>query len=250
MLCKEIGKPISYFFMHGAIISARGERMKHIFVIDDEKNIREILKKYIENEGFKVTLFENGNYVMSEMNRLKPDLLVIDIMMPGIDGLELCKQIRKNSDIPIVFVTAKDEELDRILGLELGADDYLTKPFSPRELVVRTKNIFRRLQSNTPNMLETELKDIKLFKSRRIVEKDGIEIKFTTKEYDLFGFLIENLSMPFTREQLLEKIWGYDYLGDERLIDDLVKRIRKKLTENSSKVEITTVWRYGYRIDG
>src|SRR4051794_30758821 len=122
--------------------------MKHIFVVDDEKNIRDILQKYIVNDGYKVTLFSDGENVYQEMQRLEPDLLIIDIMMPHLDGLELCREIRKSSDIPIIFVSARDGEFDRILGLELGGDDYLTKPFSPRELMVRIKNIFKRIEKN------------------------------------------------------------------------------------------------------
>jgi DNA-binding response OmpR family regulator len=226
-----------------------GRRMKHIFVVDDEKSIRDILKKYIENDGYKVTLFDNGNGVIPEIGRLKPDLLVIDIMMPGINGIDLCKQIRKSSDIPIIFVTARGEELDKVLGLELGADDYMTKPFSPRELIARIKNIFKRLEKTQPVSVQIVLKDIQLLKDRRMVRKDGQEIRMTTKEYELFEFLTENRNLPFTREQLVQKIWGYDSLGDDRLVDDLIKRIRKKLTEHDSMVQITTVWGYGYRLD-
>lgn len=224
--------------------------VKHIFVVDDEHNIRDLIRKYLEKENYLVTVFENAKNVVSEINRLKPDLLVLDIMMPGNDGLELCKEIRKYSEIPIVFVSARDEELDRILGLELGADDYLSKPFSPRELVARIKNIFRRLDKN--NKVNTEdliIRDIKIECHRRYIVKDGTELKFTMKEYDLLEFLIKNKNMPFTREQLLEKVWGYDYIGDIRVIDDLIKRLRKKLLEAGTVLEIITVWGYGYRID-
>lgn len=224
--------------------------MKHIFVVDDERNIRDLIKKYLQKEGYKVTLFEDGVNLLEEINRLKPDLIVLDIMMPGIDGLELCKAIRKNNDIPIIFVSAKDEEVDRIIGLELGADDYLSKPFSPRELVVRIKNIFRRIDKNPDDKEKIlEIRDIKIYTNRRYVERNGKELKLTTKEYDLFQFLAKNKNMPFTREQLIDKIWGYDYIGDTRMIDDLVKRIRKKLKGINSKLEITTVWGYGYRMD-
>ncbi len=224
--------------------------MKHIFVVDDEQNIRDLIRKYLEKEGYQVTIFENAENVMSEINRLKPDLLVLDIMMPGIDGLELCKEIRKGREVPIVFVSARDEELDRILGLELGADDYLSKPFSPRELVVRIKNILKRLEtSRKEEAEELAAKDIKVKCLRRYVEKGGIELKLTTKEYDLLEFLVRNKNMPFTREQLLERVWGYDYLGDIRVIDDLVKRLRKKLAEAEAVLDIKTVWGYGYRID-
>lgn len=224
--------------------------MKHIFVVDDERNIRDLIKKYLEREGFKATLFENGQNVLSELKRLQPDLIVLDIMMPGIDGFEICKEIRKTCDIPIIFVSARDEELDRILGLELGGDDYLSKPFSPRELVVRIKNIFKRLDKAMSTIIEeATIKDLKVYFTRRSIEKAGEELKLTTKEYELFEFLVKNKNMPFNREQLVEKIWGYDYIGDSRIIDDLIKRIRKKLTEIGSQVEIITVWGYGYKID-
>jgi DNA-binding response OmpR family regulator len=210
----------------------------------------DLIRKYLEKEGFIVTAFENAQNVASEINRLKPHLLVLDIMMPGIDGLELCREIRKHGDIPIVFVSARDEELDRILGLELGADDYLSKPFSPRELVIRIKNIFKRIEkSSKVEADELTVKDIKLECHRRYAEKDGVELEFTTKEYDLLEFMIRNKSVPFTREQLLEKVWGYDFIGDIRVIDDLVKRLRKKLAEAGAVLEIKTVWGYGYRID-
>lgn len=225
--------------------------MKHIFVVDDESNIRDLIRRYLEKEGYKVTVFSSGENVINEVSRLKPDLLVLDIMMPGKDGLDICKEIRKNSDIPIIFVSARDEEFDRILGLELGGDDYLSKPFSPKELVVRIKNIFKRLDRNVSSVTdEAIIKDLKIAYDRRYIEKNGQELRLTTKEYELFEFLIRNKNMPFSREQLLEKIWGYDYLGEDRMIDDLVKRIRKKLSEIGSKAEVVTVWGFGYKIEG
>ena len=222
--------------------------MKHIFVVDDEKNIRDVLQKYIENEGYKVTLFSDGRNVYDEMQRLKPDLLIIDIMMPYLDGLELCKQIRRVSDLPIIFVSARDGEFDRILGLELGGDDYLTKPFSPRELMIRIRNIFKRMEK-TSVQSTINVRDVTIDQEKRYIEKDGQEIKLTTKEYDLFVFLACHKGKPFTREELLEMIWGYEYAGDGRLIDDLVKRVRKKLEMHHSSVELSTIWGYGYRLD-
>jgi DNA-binding response OmpR family regulator len=224
--------------------------MKHIFVIDDERNIRDLIRKYLEKEGFSVTTFESAQNVVNEITRLKPDLLVLDIMMPGVDGLELCREIRKNTEIPIVFVSARDEELDRILGLELGADDYLAKPFSPRELVVRIKNIMRRLEkSSWIKNEELSAKNLKIDRRRRYAEAEGKELKLTAKEYELLEFMLLNKNLPFTREQLLEKVWGYAFAGDIRVIDDLVKRLRKKLAEAGASLEIKTVWGYGYRID-
>lgn len=224
--------------------------MKHIFVVDDERNIRDLIRKYLEKEGYMVTTFENAQNVLGEITRLKPELLVLDIMMQGIDGLELCKEIRKSTDIPIVFVSARDEELDRILGLELGADDYLSKPFSPRELVVRIKNIMKRLEKAGQGRIEVlSARDVRVERQRRYAEVKGSELKLTGKEYELLEFLVLNKNMPFTREQLLEKVWGYDYIGDIRVIDDLVKRLRKKLADAESFLEIKTVWGYGYRVD-
>lgn len=224
--------------------------MKHIFVVDDERTIRDLIKKYMEKEGYKVTLFENGKNLVNEIKRLNPDLVVLDIMLPGDDGLELCKEIRKTSELPIIFVSARDEEFDRVLGLEIGGDDYLAKPFSPRELVARVKNIMKRVERAAAPRDDKEIvKDISVYFDRRCVDKGGEELKFTTKEYELFEFLVKNKNMPFSRDQLVERIWGYDYIGDSRIIDDLVKRIRKKLSEIGSRVEITTVWGYGYKID-
>ncbi|KJS82123.1 MAG: transcriptional regulator [Peptococcaceae bacterium BICA1-8] len=224
--------------------------MKHIFVVDDEHNIRDLIRKYLEIEGYKVTCFSSGQNVAHEIERLRPALIIMDIMMPGIDGLEVCRQIRAKSEVPIIFVSARDEELDRILGLEIGADDYLTKPFSPRELLVRIKNIFRRLDKSVNKQNEfLEIKDIIIYPARRYIAKDNQELKLTAKEYELFEFLVKNKKMAFSREQLLEKVWGYDFLGDDRIIDDLIKRIRKKLKDLNSLLEVTTVWGYGYRID-
>jgi DNA-binding response OmpR family regulator len=222
--------------------------VKHIFVVDDEKNIRDVLQKYMENEGYKVTLFPDGRNVYEEMQRLKPDLLIIDIMMPHVDGLELCKQIRRASDLPIIFVSARDGEFDRILGLELGGDDYLTKPFSPRELMVRIKNIFKRMEKTSVQPI-IDIRDVTIDQEKRYIEKGGQEIKLTTKEYELFVFLARHKGKPFTREELLEMIWGYEYVGDSRLIDDLVKRVRKKLEMHHSTVVLSTIWGYGYRLD-
>lgn len=224
---------------------------KHIFVVDDEKHIRELIDKYLQKEGYESSVYSDGNNILAELQIKNPDLIVLDINMPGINGLELCKEIRKTSEIPIVFVSARDEEFDRILGLELGGDDYLSKPFSPRELLVRIKNIFKRMEKNSTrsNELKVTINDLLLNKLERTIYCQGNEIKLTTKEYELMEFLIVNSNMPFTREILIERIWGYDYIGETRVIDDLVKRIRKKLKEANSKLNIETVWGYGYKIE-
>ena len=222
---------------------------KLIYIVDDEENIRDLIKKYLVNEGYEARTFSRGDTVLEAALLQKPDMLILDIMLPGINGLELCKEIRKENNVPIIFVSAKDEEFDRILGIELGGDDYLSKPFSPRELVVRVKAIFRRIEPKSEIKNITVIKDVKLFKDERRVRVSNDDIDFTTKEYELLQFLVENRNRVYTREQLLNGIWGYEYIGDERAIDDLVKRVRKKLAEKGSCLEIKTVWGYGYKIN-
>ncbi len=223
--------------------------MKHIFVVDDEQNIRDLIKKYLVKDGYRVTTFPDGLKVLNELQAQRPDLLVLDINMPGIDGIELCKEIRKISEVPIIFVTARDDEFDRIIGLEIGGDDYMSKPFSPRELVVRIKNIFRRMNKADKPTDGLIIKDVEVSLQKREVVANGTALKLTTKEYELFEFMARNAGLPFTREGLIEKVWGYDYLGDIRVIDDLVKRLRKKLKTSGSDLNIETVWGYGYKIE-
>lgn len=223
--------------------------MKKIFIVDDEKNIRDLIEKYLFAEKYEVHCYGDAKYLVNEVKTLNPDLIVLDIMMPNSNGLDICKEIRKFSEVPIIFVSAKDEEFDRILGLEIGGDDYISKPFSPRELVVRIKNIFRRIDKNKEKNEETIFKNLRVNKdSREIIVNDN-KLKLTQKEYEVILYLIENVNLPLTREQLIETIWGFDFEGEDRVVDDLVKRLRKKLKENNSEVEISTVWGYGYKIE-
>lgn len=228
--------------------------MKHVFVIDDDVNIRQLMVRYLEKEGYKVTAFENADNVLEYFTTMQPDALVLDIMMPGsMDGLDLCKKLRMTSEVPIIFVSAKDEAVDRIIGLELGADDYLSKPFSPRELLVRLKIIFRRIEpivvAPTQELSTYQTKDLKIDDSKRVCTINDRELSLTNNEYMLLFYLVKNKNISFTRENLIQNIWGYDYVGESRMIDDLVKRLRKKLKIAGSAAEITTVWGYGYRID-
>ena len=219
--------------------------MKHVFVIDDDANIRQLILRYLEKEGYKVTAFKNAEHVFEAFNMLQPDALVLDIMMPGtMDGLDLCKKIRTVSQVPIIFVSAKDEAVDRIIGLELGADDYLSKPFSPRELLVRLKIIFRRIEPVMVSDHETttyQIKDLKIDDSKRVCSVKDKELSLTNNEYMLLAYLVKNKNISFTRENLIQNIWGYDYVGESRMIDDLVKRLRKKLKSFDAQVEITTI---------
>ena len=224
-----------------------------IYVADDEERIRDLICSYLENSGFKVKSFTNGTTVLAAFNLEPADMLILDIMMPGLDGYSVCREIRKTSQVPVIMVSAKDEEIDRILGLELGSDDYMSKPFSPRELVARVKNIFKRTKKDPLEYLvatpyKPMCKDIVLIPDERRVLCCGKDLDLTSKEFDLMLFLISNKNHAFTREQLIEKIWGYDYMGETRTIDDLVKRIRKKLTGANREIKISTVWGYGYKI--
>lgn len=228
---------------------------KTIYVVDDEKNIRQIIRSYLEKEGYTVSEFENGEDALAGFNASMPDMLIIDIMMPGMSGFELCNEIRKKANVPIIIVSARDEELDRILGIEMGADDYIPKPFSPREMVARVKAVFRRIdgmQGDKKNASSYVCRDIKIFPTeRRVVRVTGAkedEIIFTAMEYDFIFFMISNKNRVFTRNQLLTNIWEYQYIGDTRAVDDLVKRIRKKLDAAGTEFCIETVWGYGYKV--
>jgi DNA-binding response OmpR family regulator len=226
---------------------------KLIYVVDDEQNIRDLIKSYLQKEGYQVEVFSDGASACECFKNIPADMFVIDIMMPGMDGYTLCREIRKSSDVPIIIVSAKDEEIDKVLGLELGSDDYISKPFSPRELVARVKTIFRRIKDGPQQKAEAVkntilCNDIVILPDERRVLRGEVEIELTAKEYDFVIYLAENKNRVFTREQLINSIWGYDYIGDTRAIDDLVKRVRKKLAEVNSKLEIVTVWGYGYKI--
>ena len=227
---------------------------KQIFVVDDEENIRTVIRAYLEKEGYKVTEFENGDDVLKALPMGFPDMFIIDIMMPGISGFELCNEIRKKQNTPIIIVSARDEELDRILGIEMGADDYMMKPFSPKELMARVNAVFRRIDKsmNSTDKDTPACRDIKIYPAERriahIVDGKEHEIQFTAMEFNFIYFMVSNKGRVFTRDQLLSKVWDYQYMGDTRAVDDLVKRIRKKLDAAKTDFAIETVWGYGYKV--
>ena len=208
--------------------------MKKIYIVDDEQRIRELIQMYLKKEGYDTKIFSNAKDALEEFKNQEPDLMILDIMMREMDGLELCREIRKTSDVPIIFVSARSEELDRILGLELGADDYLAKPFSPRELMVRVKTILKRVSQNANADSKDKKEEPKVLK---------------VSEFDILEYLLRNISTPLSREQITAKIWGNDRDGYERNVDDAIKRVRKKLKEYRVNLEIRTVWGIGYRID-
>ncbi|MGL5439120.1 MAG: response regulator transcription factor [Filifactoraceae bacterium] len=223
--------------------------MQHIVVVDDEKRIRDLIVLYLNKEGYKVTAFDNADEAYEFFHLNTVDLFVLDIMMRGMNGLDLCKKIRKESEVPIIFVSARTEELDRILGLELGADDYLAKPFSLRELVVRIKNVFKRVNYYAQKENEIlNVQDLTIFVEQRITKVEDNDLQLTTKEYEVLKYLVENKGYPLSRDKIIQTIWGYEYDGYDRNVDDTVKRLRRKLKEAGSKVEIFTVWGFGYKV--
>ena len=222
-----------------------------IYVADDEKNIRELIKSFLEEEGFVIELFETGDKLLRRFEQKKPDLVILDVMMPGTDGFSACSLIRKKSDIPIVLLTARDTDADYITGFTLGCDDYFTKPFSPVKLTMRVKAMLKRLSKES----EKETKDILCFGDIRInplqktVYCKGEEIKLTNTEYLLLSYMIENKEKAVSRDELLNTIWGYDNYVETRVTDDTIKRLRKKIRGQNSNVIIETVWGFGFKLN-
>lgn len=214
--------------------------MKKILVVDDEKPISDIVKFNLEKEGFEVVTAFDGEEALEKVEEENPDLIVLDLMLPKMDGLEVCREVRKTRDIPIIMVTAKDQEIDKVLGLELGADDYVTKPFSNRELVARVKANVRRqasIQNTEAAKEETndiEVGDLTVHPDAYIVSKRGESIELTHREFELLHYLAKHIGQVMTREHLLETVWGYDYFGDVRTVDVTVRRLREKIEDNPS----------------
>lgn len=227
-------------------------KQQTVLIADDEPQIREILSIYFKKEGFKVIEAADGAEALVQVQAGKPDIILLDIMMPVLDGLEVCKQVRKISDIPIIMLTAKDSDDDRILGLEIGADDYISKPFNTREVVARVKAVLRRTNASmsSQNKQVMEYPNLMINLSEYRVVAFGREITFTAKEMELLWCLASNPGIVFSRNQLLEKIWGYTYYGDTRTVDTHIKRVRHKLDiPPDSTWDIMTVWGVGYKFE-
>lgn len=211
---------------------------KKILVVDDEKPIADILKFNLEKEGFEIVMAHDGDEAIEKANEEQPDMVLLDIMLPGKDGLEVCREIRKNYEMPIIMLTAKDSEIDKVLGLELGADDYVTKPFSTRELLARVKANLRRHQQvgsaekeENPEMI---IGPIVINSNAYSVTKREESIELTHREFELLHYLAKHLGQVMTREHLLQTVWGYDYFGDVRTVDVTVRRLREKIEDNPS----------------
>ncbi len=218
--------------------------MAKILVIDDEPNIRNLVAAYLKPEGYEVYLAEDGPGGLKAARAFKPDVIVLDVMLPGMDGMELLTRLRRESNVYVIMLTAKTEETDKIVGLSLGADDYVTKPFSPRELVARIKAALRRLGSGAPQRDVLSFAHVVIDADARLVEVDGEPVSLTALEFDLLKALAENRGRVMTREQLLEKVWGGEYYGEIRVVDVHIANLRRKLGRDDL---IETVRGVGYR---
>ncbi|MFV0519020.1 MAG: response regulator transcription factor [Lachnospirales bacterium] len=223
-----------------------------IYIAEDDVNLCLILKSQLLSDGYRVSEFYDGKDLLERFKETPCDMILTDIMMPIMSGYDLCKEIRKYSEIPIIMLSAKDEEIDKILGLELGSDDYISKPYSLREVSVKVRNMLRRAKASTSEAENDEgvltCKDLKLVSVSREVKIGGNDFPVTTREYDLIELLISNKNVAFSREKIIENIWGYDYYGDSRQVDHLIKRLRKKLLLAGAEFTIDTIWGYGYKV--
>ncbi len=218
-----------------------------MLVVEDESSIASFVALYLKNAGYAVRTAANGSEALAQVAASQPTLIVLDLMLPDIDGIEVCRRIRKSSDVPILMLTARDEDVDKIIGLEVGADDYLTKPFNPRELVARVRSILRRSTPERAARESAQLRhgDLVVDAGRREVKVGEEEIQLAPKEFDLLWELLDHRGLVLTRDQLLERVWGYTFAGDTRTVDVHVRQLRRKLGETCP---IVTVWGVGYKV--
>ena len=218
--------------------------MKKVLIVDDEKPISDIISFSLKKEGYEIAVAYDGEAALEQFESEHPDLIILDLMLPKIDGLEVCRQIRKTSQVPIIMLTAKDSEIDKVLGLELGADDYVTKPFSNRELTARVKaNLRRNVVEQVPEEEEEKpaeivIGDLVIHEDAFMASKNGVEIDLTHREFELLHYLAKHSGQVMTREHLLQTVWGYDYFGDVRTVDVTVRRLREKIEETPSHPNI------------
>jgi DNA-binding response OmpR family regulator len=223
--------------------------MTTVLVVDDEPIVREVVVSYLRREGYRTLEAGDGDHARELLERDAPSLVVLDVMLPGIDGLELCRWIRGRSDLPIIMLTARGEEADRIVGLELGADDYVTKPFSPRELAARVRTVLRRSAPDSPRAERISFADLEIDAGTHEVSKHGRTLPLTAKEFDLLWFLARHPKQVFSRDQLMDRVWGYEAALDTGTVTVHVRRLREKIEKDPSRPErLQTVWGVGYRL--
>jgi two-component system alkaline phosphatase synthesis response regulator PhoP len=221
-----------------------------ILVVDDEPTQLSTVRAYLEDEGYSVQTATDGRMALHVFRSFEPDLVVLDIMLPELDGLEVLRQIRQSSDVYVIMLTARADETDKVVGLTMGADDYVTKPFSPRELVARIKSSLRRLGTPSGQKMELVSRRLRLDSDARLAWKDGEPLDLTPIEFDLLHTLMRNHGRVLSRDQLIEQVWGYDYYSDDRVVDVHIGRLRKKIEEDPSEPSlIATVWGAGYRFE-
>lgn len=223
-----------------------------VLVVDDEPDLLDVVQMYFAREGFRVALASDGQAALAAVEEEAPDLIILDLMLPKVDGLEVCRRLRRTTDVPIIMLTARDEDVDKIVGLELGADDYVTKPFNPRELVARAKAVLRR--AATPETASSQqivqVGSLVISRTSRTAHIQGQPLELTPREFDLLWVLASHPGQVFDREQLIEQAWGYDFPGGTRTVDMHVAQLRRKLAAaNAHDLTITTVQRVGYRLD-
>lgn len=220
-----------------------------VLVVDDDSNICELIRLYLEKEDFLVSISYDGKKALEAFKEQAPDIVILDIMLPGMDGWQVCREIRRMSAIPIIMLSAKDETFNKVLGLELGADDYMVKPFEPKELIARIRAVLRRYDKQEEAPQQVVFPGLVINKSTYSVKLNGNEIEMPPKELELLYFLASNPNKVFTREQLLENVWGFDFYGDTRTVDVHIKRLREKFEPGDYKWQIKTVWGVGYKFE-
>ncbi|EOU1563011.1 response regulator transcription factor [Clostridium perfringens] len=219
-----------------------------ILIVDDDENICEVIKMYLETTGYNVKVAHDGKAAKEEFVNFSPNLVVLDMMLPGIDGMEVLKWIRKDSNVPVIMLTAKGETFDKVLALEIGADDYVVKPFEPKELLARVKAVMRRYSGEEPDNVVLNFPGLTIDVNSYKVIYNGEEVKTPPKEFELLHYLASNKNKVFTRDQLLCEVWGYDYPGDSRTVDVHIKRLREKLN-GGEDWQLETVWGVGYKFE-
>ena len=226
---------------------SRASEAGTIVVIEDDQNIADLVELYLREEGFRVVQAHDGEKGLQAIHDQRPRLVILDVGLPGeVDGLAVCRKLRSDGDLPVLMLTARDGEIDRVLGLEMGADDYVTKPFSPRELVARVRAILRRAEGPVRERLELVVGGVEVDPGRREAKVDGAVVSLATREFELLRFLAENAGLALTRQQILDGVWGPGWYGDERTVDVHVRQLRKKLGD---ALPLSTVWGVGYRLD-
>ena len=221
-----------------------------IMIVDDDRNICELLRLYIEKEGFETAIANDGKAAVQMFDSVNPDLMLLDIMLPELDGWQVCREIRKKSQCPIIMLTAKGEVFDKVLGLELGADDYVVKPFETKEVIARINAVLRRIgKKESSQVKEVHYEYLSINLTNYELKVKGVQIDTPPKEMELIYHLASNPNRVFTRDQLLDEVWGFDYYGDSRTVDVHVKRLREKLEGVSDKWSLKTVWGVGYKFE-